>query len=804
MTVSYSGRSEQSGVGTQEPDEKRASRLTDDVAGFLRRPVWFGIPRPLALLVGAYVVAHAVLLAPALEDIDSINFALGLRHFDVANHQPHPPGYPVFIALGRLSRAVTHAAAPSLDPVRLDAIALASWSAISGGVAMIAAWAIFVAIGTYRAAGGPRPLFKVGGISFWATALLAASPLFWMSGLRPLSDMTGLAVAMVAQALAFKGVTDRRALIVAAVVAGVAAGVRVQTACLTIPVLVFALWSQRGAGAAWLISRPIAALAAGALVWTIPLLAFSGGLSGYVHALGSQAGEDFAWTGMLWTNHTPRRLAFALWETFALPWDSFPVAVAVGVASATGGLIAFVEDRRALAMIALAFAPYVVFQLLFEETVHVRYALPTLPLIAWLVVRGTIVTRQAAPYVATALVAAALAVAVPAGIAYGLEANPAFRAIAAMKSKAVASAPAAIYSHYSLRRPLQASAPDTTTIVEPRRTYEWMGLVDYWRGGGSSPVWFLADARRTDLALIDPQSRTNVARFRWGVADRWTLSGARPVGVDWYVFDRPGWFASEGWALTPEAGGVSQAAGTGVDHRPIEAFVRRRPGPMHVMVGGRHFSVAGDPPVVLSVAIDGSVVDTWKVDPAPGGASFLHFFELPSGLPGGDGAYAHLTITARAEPSGKPTPPIAIRQFDIQPADAMMYGFGEGWHEEEYETATGLRWRWTSKRAVLRIVPPQAAEIVLHGESPLKYFDAAPVVRIVAGDRVVGELHPDREFTWRVKVPADAAERAAGAIAVEIDRVYLPGPAEGTSDTRQLGLRLFETTVTPASHPATP
>jgi hypothetical protein len=52
-----------------------------------------------------------------------------------------------------------------------------------------------------------------------------------------------------------------------------------------------------------------------------------------------------------------------------------------------------------------------------------------------------------------------LAVAVPAGIAYGREANPAFRAIAAMKSKAVASAPAAIYSHYSLRRPLQASAP---------------------------------------------------------------------------------------------------------------------------------------------------------------------------------------------------------------------------------------------------------------------------------------------------------------------------------------------------------
>src|SRR6476619_7016804 len=87
-----------------------------------------------ATLALAFLVAHLPFLPSSLEDLDSINFALGLRHFDVANHQPHPPGYPIYIALGRLSRAVTHAVAPSLDPVRLDAIALASWSALSGGV----------------------------------------------------------------------------------------------------------------------------------------------------------------------------------------------------------------------------------------------------------------------------------------------------------------------------------------------------------------------------------------------------------------------------------------------------------------------------------------------------------------------------------------------------------------------------------------------------------------------------------------------------------------------------------------------
>ena len=35
----------------------------------------------------------------SLEDLDSINFALGLHRFDIAAHQPHPPGYPAFIAI---------------------------------------------------------------------------------------------------------------------------------------------------------------------------------------------------------------------------------------------------------------------------------------------------------------------------------------------------------------------------------------------------------------------------------------------------------------------------------------------------------------------------------------------------------------------------------------------------------------------------------------------------------------------------------------------------------------------------------
>ena len=69
-----------------------------------------------------------------------------------------------------------------------------------------------------------------------------------------------------------------------------------------------------------------------------------------------------------------------------------------------------------------------------------------------------------------------------------------------------AAKPAAVFSHYSLRRPLQA-APTKSAGGRARRNVEWLALADYWLKGGRGEVWFLADPKRTDLALIDPQVR---------------------------------------------------------------------------------------------------------------------------------------------------------------------------------------------------------------------------------------------------------------------------------------------------------
>lgn len=733
-------------------------------------------------LAVTYLVLHLPSLAPSLEDIDSINFALGLHHFDIVQHQPHPPGYPVYILLGRLTLWLV-SVATSMSAVRADALALAIWSAFGGAAAIGGAARLFGAVERRFGDGRANPI--------WPVALLAASPLFWMCGLRPMSDMPGLAAVLWSQALLVEGMSDRRACVAGALLAGISAGIRIQTLALTTPVLLLAVIYQRRAGVWWVLSRVGGACLAGGVVWAVPLLAASGGVSGYLAALNTQAGEDFAWVNMLWSNPTPRRLAFSLYETFALPWASDRLAACVAVMGMVGALTALVKTPRAAGVMLFAFVPYIVYHLLFQETLTVRYALPAIPLVAWFAAGGAMVARRA--WVVVAMVAAAaLAVAVTGGVAYGREAHPTYRAMGDAVRLATTEPPAKVYAHFGLRRSLQHGGTGLP-FVEPRREYEWLGPFDYWRDGGSAPVWFFGDPKRTDLALIDPASRRDVVRYMWSVEGRGELSGTRPTGVEWYRMRPPGWFAGEGWSLTPETGGMTRATGSGLDHRPIEAWVRRRDEPLQIMVGGLHLGDPGDRSAELRLLLDGVLIDTWTLTRAE--QTFLRFVTVPAGAIVGASPYATLRIESAAAGGGR-RPEVAIRQFDAQPLAGVVYGFGEGWHEPEYTAGTGARWRWTSERSVLRLRgTAQALKLTLKGESPLKYFSAAPVVRVTSEGRTLREFKPDSDFEMTIDVPADVWRDGAASIAIESDRVYLPGEVEGTGDQRHLGLRLSETRI---------
>ena len=51
-----------------------------------------------------------------LDEWDSVQFADGIREFNLWDHKPHPPGYPVYIFAGKLLAAL------GFDPAGLDAL----------------------------------------------------------------------------------------------------------------------------------------------------------------------------------------------------------------------------------------------------------------------------------------------------------------------------------------------------------------------------------------------------------------------------------------------------------------------------------------------------------------------------------------------------------------------------------------------------------------------------------------------------------------------------------------------------------
>src|SRR5262249_10738134 len=152
-----------------------------------------------------------------------------------------------------------------------------------------------------------------------------------------------------------------------------------------------------------------------------------------------------------------------------------------------------------------------VFHLLFQETITVRYALPLMLPIAYYVAAAVAeagVTLAAAGTAALALVS--LWLAVPAGIAFGRVPSPIFALFSQMRASGV---PAPIVGMH--RRPFTESrrARQWTSLPQGRlldspRDYEWLELTKAWREeGATARSWFVADPRRTDLALIDAAGR---------------------------------------------------------------------------------------------------------------------------------------------------------------------------------------------------------------------------------------------------------------------------------------------------------
>jgi len=194
-----------------------------------------------------------------LYDHDSVQFALGMRDYDVYLNQPHPPGYFLYVYTARLINYFVRDANVSL--VWLSIVA----SALTVAVIYNLGSAIF----------GRRE-------GWWAALLTATSPLFWFFGEVALTYVVAACFASLIGLFAWRLLNERgRWIYLFPVVLGVAAGFRQDLLVFLGP-----LWLLGFAKADWR-TFAIASLLLilTLMLWFVPMLVATAGSARYFSAL---------------------------------------------------------------------------------------------------------------------------------------------------------------------------------------------------------------------------------------------------------------------------------------------------------------------------------------------------------------------------------------------------------------------------------------------------------------------------------------------------------------------------------------
>lgn len=201
-----------------------------------------------ALVFFVVLAIYLISRSPGLDEWDSVQFAMGIREFNLWKHQPHPPGYPLYIFLARL-------------PVQLFAwtpeFSLEFLSCL-GGALFVTAWFCIIR-------------FQLGERFAWLIGpTLAITPIVWMTSTRALTDSlaAGLLSVELLFSLFYREQLGTRNLITSALLGAAATGVRPQL--LPVALLIFAtpLFYRRVSAKMWLTGTAI--FVAACLLWVAP------------------------------------------------------------------------------------------------------------------------------------------------------------------------------------------------------------------------------------------------------------------------------------------------------------------------------------------------------------------------------------------------------------------------------------------------------------------------------------------------------------------------------------------------------
>jgi Gpi18-like mannosyltransferase len=170
---------------------------------------WTISPRQRAIVIAVAAlcaVTRFLAFARSLWDWDEALFTMAMRDYDVTQHHPHPPGFPVFIAIARVARLVIDDDFRALQAINL-----------------IAAMLVFPAVYLFA-----RQLRLSWSTSVIAGALFAFFPNVWFFGGGAFSDIPSIVLVLFACTFLLRGAEDRKAYFLGTLLLALAIGIRPQ------------------------------------------------------------------------------------------------------------------------------------------------------------------------------------------------------------------------------------------------------------------------------------------------------------------------------------------------------------------------------------------------------------------------------------------------------------------------------------------------------------------------------------------------------------------------------------------------
>lgn len=331
----------------------------------------FSRERIFLLLLSAIVIVSRLWAIPAsLWEWDDILFARSLHKFDLVAHSPHPPGFPVFVALGRVAYAI----------LGNEHFALVAVNVFFSSFLAIALYYL------YREITGDRVIAGIGAL------LCCFAPNVWLHSASPRSDSAAFVLGVAALAFAITSLRRPGNLIIASLIFGLGMGVRVTllpvvAPTLTVVCLIY-LWRRQ-----WkLVAGAVITTALAVLVWFVPLIVHT---TWATYRSVMRAHADFTYTtdGMF----APTENAFLAYRftRFAIDiWGTRSIAIGMYVLSAIGVVSLLLSRKsRSLAWMVLAFVPYICFVFILNTPLSAPlYSLPYIPFFAGLAACGVVLS----------------------------------------------------------------------------------------------------------------------------------------------------------------------------------------------------------------------------------------------------------------------------------------------------------------------------------------------------------------------------------------------------------------------------